>query len=72
LLDFFGQFVRANLKVDQLNQSDLLFQQMGMLFQTLVKRFRYPEWFMEMKGYSKDPDDWSSGRLDEHKNFRDQ
>ena len=32
---------------------------------------QYPDWFMEMEGHTENPDDWSDGRLDEHKNLRE-
>lgn len=32
---------------------------------------RYPNWFMEMGGHTQDTDDWSNGRLDEHRRMRD-
>jgi hypothetical protein len=37
----------------------------NMLAQVLIKRFSYPDWFIEMQGHTQDPDDWSDGRLDE-------
>ena len=37
----------------------------------VIKRYPYPAWFMEMGGHTSDPDDYSSGRLDEHRAMRD-
>ena len=37
----------------------------------IVKRLQYPDWFMDMDGHTESPDDWSDGRLDEHKVLRE-
>ena len=36
-----------------------------------MKRFAYPQWFMDMGGHTADPDDYSDGRLDEQKTMRE-
>lgn len=70
LLEFFCNFVNQARSKQQMDESSVQFQQIGYLMQTLVKRYRFPNWFMEMKGYSENPDDWSDGRLDEQVNMR--
>ena len=71
LLEFFTLFVRTHQKAVEVDASSTLFQQMGYLTQVLMKRFAYPAWFMEMGGHTADPDDYSEGRLDEHKTMRE-
>jgi hypothetical protein len=42
-----------------------------MIAQITIGRFSYPQWFLEMGGHTSNPDDWSDGRLDEQKLFRE-
>mmetsp|Transcript_18617 Transcript_18617/g.31842 ORF Transcript_18617/g.31842 Transcript_18617/m.31842 type:complete len:90 (-) Transcript_18617:4-273(-) len=37
----------------------------------MIKRLRYPKWFIEMAGHTPDPDDYSDGRLDEQRTLRE-
>ena len=65
IIDFFKEYLTANKNVKELDQSNPLFNQIGMIAQNTFKNMSYPEWFLEMGGHTPDPDDWSDGRLDE-------
>ena len=39
--------------------------------QVVIRRLQYPHWFISMGGHTTDPNDWSDGRLDEHKVLRE-
>lgn len=71
LMDFFTQFLKSSHLKKGLDPNSESFKQIGQLSLTIVKWFHYPQWFIEMAGHTENSDDWSDGRLNEHKALRE-
>jgi hypothetical protein len=71
LMDFFTQFLKSSHLKKGLDPNSESFKQIGQLSLIIVKWFHYPQWFIEMAGHTENSDDWSDGRLNEHKALRE-
>jgi hypothetical protein len=54
-----------------MDEFSVVYQQIAMLAQVVIKRLKFPNWFIDMDGHTPDPEDYSDGRMDEQKTLRD-
>lgn len=71
VIEFFSAYMKHHSKIKDLVGDEKLLNNVSLLTQALIRRFALPDWFIEMKGHTAEPDDWSDGRLDEQKFLRE-